>query len=306
MRSDKAKNYDQHQQSRYCMEMASRIYIVRYISIQCCSLSNRIISDEEYSNMIAELGMLEPVSLKLAGGNIVFPNSFPWHALIYVIVNGAEKVCSGALVEKNWIVTAAHCLREYDSIEVILGENDRLLPEGTEQKFYADEVILHPEYRKDDDDHVHDLALIKLNDIVSVNNVVSIICLNDTFPVDKDVCVLTGFGYTEKNDDNSIKLRQGQMTIVPLPECQEQWGNYTISKNAICAGAENEPSACKGDSGGPLACLGHDGKWFLRGITSWGSNICKSEDSKPTVFTAISDYADWIKMQIKNSISCSG
>ena len=263
-------------------------------------------SDEDYNKLVAQLGIFDPVTLKLAGGNVANTNSFPWHALINVITDGVEKVCSGALIERNWIVTAAHCLVTFDSIEVVLGENDRIIPDRTEQKFLADKVILHPEYRRDDVDHVHDLGLIKLTDLASMNDAVSAVCLNDILPEKDDICILTGFGYTEDQNNNSIKLRQGQMTLVGHDECQAQWGNFTISKNAICAGAFNEPSACKGDSGGPLACLSSNGNWFLRGVTSWGSNICKSEGSKPTVFTAISYYADWIKTQIDNSISCTG
>ena len=80
----------------------------------------------------------------------------------------------------------------------------------------------------------------------------------------------------------------------------------TLLVDTLCAGSGSDSRACQGDSGGPLSCLSSDGLWQLVGITSWGSNKCTVENAKPTVFTDISKYYDWIKVQIDNSITCSG
>uniref|UniRef100_A0A8B9CW37 Peptidase S1 domain-containing protein n=1 Tax=Anser brachyrhynchus TaxID=132585 RepID=A0A8B9CW37_9AVES len=49
----------------------------------------------------------------------------------------------------------------------------------------------------------------------------------------------------------------------------------------------------QGDSGGPLSCY-KDGRWQVHRVVSGGlipyCNTCK----KPTVFTPVSAYADWI------------
>ena len=55
---------------------------------------------------------------------------------------------------------------------------------------------------------------------------------------------------------------------------------------------------CKGDSGGPLIVReGEDGKMYLRGITSFGTNRCGS--SYPGVYTDIAFYVDWIREHLK-------
>uniref|UniRef100_A0A8B9IQQ6 Peptidase S1 domain-containing protein n=1 Tax=Anser cygnoides TaxID=8845 RepID=A0A8B9IQQ6_ANSCY len=59
----------------------------------------------------------------------------------------------------------------------------------------------------------------------------------------------------------------------------------------------------QGDSGGPLSCY-KDGHWQVHGVVSGGlipyCNTCK----KPTVFTRVSAYADWIYTSlIGNQIS---
>ena len=87
---------------------------------------------------------MEPIRLKIGGGSISEPSAFPWHALIYIILEGEEKVCSGALVGQKWVVTAAHCVRNFDKVEVILGDVDRSKQDKTEQRFFAKEVISHP------------------------------------------------------------------------------------------------------------------------------------------------------------------
>ena len=56
----------------------------------------------------------------------------------------------------------------------------------------------------------------------------------------------------------------------------------------------------QGDSGGPLAChtIGQN-QWKLFGITSWAHGCAQAW--KPTVFTNVTHYLQWIKNTIKNN-----
>lgn len=54
----------------------------------------------------------------------------------------------------------------------------------------------------------------------------------------------------------------------------------------------------QGDSGGPLNCQNSDGAWEVHGIVSFGSGLSCNYAKKPTVFTRVSSYMDWI-----NSVS---
>lgn len=53
----------------------------------------------------------------------------------------------------------------------------------------------------------------------------------------------------------------------------------------------------QGDSGGPLQCILQDGRWFLAGITSFGSGCAKP--GYPDVYTKLSFYIPWIKNHIE-------
>ena len=181
------------------------------------------------SSFEAYEGIEDRIELKIAGGQIASAKAFPWHALIYIVDSGEERVCSGALVEKSWVVTAAHCLRTFDSVEVVVGEFDRIKPDGSEQKFYADEIVFHPDYDEEDDSLANDLALLKLSDAAWLNDAVNLICMKETKHI-KENCILSGFGYTEDLEDNSARLMQGTMNLMPRDECLKHWANFTISE----------------------------------------------------------------------------
>lgn len=50
----------------------------------------------------------------------------------------------------------------------------------------------------------------------------------------------------------------------------------------------------QGDSGGPLNCQNPDGSWDVHGVVSFGSGEGCDVLQKPTVFTQVSSYVDWI------------
>lgn len=50
----------------------------------------------------------------------------------------------------------------------------------------------------------------------------------------------------------------------------------------------------QGDSGGPLNCQAADGRWEVHGIASFVSGLGCDTPKKPTVFTRVSAFEDWI------------
>ena len=66
------------------------------------------------------------VNLKISGpaASQAVPNSYPWHVLIRTAFNETKAICSGSLIESQWIVTAAHCVFNFDYMAVTLGEHN--------------------------------------------------------------------------------------------------------------------------------------------------------------------------------------
>ncbi|KAI4806618.1 hypothetical protein KUCAC02_017436 [Chaenocephalus aceratus] len=61
----------------------------------------------------------------------------------------------------------------------------------------------------------------------------------------------------------------------------------------VCAGGDGVVSGCQGDSGGPLSCY-IDGAWKVHGVVSYGPIGMCNQETKPTVFTRVSSFQDWI------------
>uniref|UniRef100_A0A2K6KDI3 pancreatic elastase II n=1 Tax=Rhinopithecus bieti TaxID=61621 RepID=A0A2K6KDI3_RHIBE len=97
-------------------------------------------------------------------------------------------------------------------------------------------------------------------------------------------------------------LQQGRLLVVDYDTCSSpDWWGSTVKTNMICAGGDGEISSCFGDSGGPLNCQASDGRWEVHGIVSFGSSLGCNYYHKPSVFTRVSNYIDWINWVIANN-----
>lgn len=86
----------------------------------------------------------------LAGGEAAENFEFPFMTVIY----HKTMSCSGAIISKEWILTAAHCFTisqlhslEANEIKVVAGLVDCVKPTKYTQIRKGTEVYLHPNYR---------------------------------------------------------------------------------------------------------------------------------------------------------------
>lgn len=50
-----------------------------------------------------------PSGSRIVGGSVASVNSWPWQAML--IDTDGKQFCGGSLVDRHWVVTAAHCMR---------------------------------------------------------------------------------------------------------------------------------------------------------------------------------------------------
>lgn len=239
---------------------------------------------------------------RIVGGVEATRGAWPWQARLSITIGSRSFLCGGSLVDANWVLTAAHCLRDGgttaapNGVTVILGDHTRSVAEVDEQIIGVTQVIIHPSYNASTDDN--DIALLRLRRAAILTNRVRVIPLvsspqNDALFAAGVTASITGWGSTVEGGSSVDTLRQAQVPIVANATCNAPNSyNGIITANMLCAGrAQGGIDTCQGDSGGPLSV--RDGaSWRLAGITSWGIGCARA--NLYGVYTRVARYTAWV------------
>ncbi|NXO16987.1 CTRC protein, partial [Oriolus oriolus] len=144
---------------------------------------------------------------------------------------------------------------------------------------------------------INDIALVKLAEEVQESDTIRTACLPATDKIlpNNYPCYVTGWGDLRTGGPEADILQQALLPVVDYETCsQKDWWGRSVRDTMVCAGGDGIVSGCSGDSGGPLNCQRDDGIWEVDGIVSFGSNKSCNLAKKPTVFTRVSAYIDWI------------
>ncbi|KAH8359552.1 hypothetical protein KR093_007415 [Drosophila rubida] len=262
---------------------------------------------------------------RIYGGTKTQLSEFPWMALLKYKAKQKDEYsfnCGGALITSRYVLTASHCLSsnklDQSGLElhsVRLGEWDTstapdcvtdLNKKQTCAPMHIDIIIekkiLHDFYIPNAIDQMHDIALLRLKELVRFTDYVKPICL----PVGDDIrnnnfedyaMDAAGWGATEDDRPSNIKLKI-TVDVWNLQRCQDKYRLYQMHLNGsqLCAGGKNNVDTCRGDSGGPLMVptnVGQQEVFFVAGITSYGPTPCGTP-GWPGVYTRVGHYVDWV------------
>jgi len=239
---------------------------------------------------------------RIINGNLAKPGAWSWQVSLQLTnprLGFVGHWCGATLVDKHWVLTAAHCVQN-KIVEVlggaiwnvVLGDYDRSKLTGDEISMVIEDIVIHPNFT----DYQNDIAMLRLPR--PVKRIVPI-CIPDTDKIIGLNCVATGWGQTVQNGTLENKLHQATLRIVETANCAEMYRikyGIKIQEGHICAGvnpSQPQTGTCVGDSGGPLQCNMKDGLWYMVGLTSFGSGCAKP--GFPDVFIKISQYKSWIE-----------
>ncbi|XP_071053752.1 CLIP domain-containing serine protease HP8-like [Onthophagus taurus] len=252
---------------------------------------------------------------RITSGNETSLEEFPWMALIaYETGEGIEFRCGGTLINKYYVLTAAHCI--YNNLTIV---GIRLGEHNTDTKLDCDvtgrcskptqdirpkEIMVHPKYVAETFEN--DVALIRLATEANISQKnIQPICLPtgdlSIMNLEWKFATVCGWGLTE-NGLKSNFLQKTTIPIIPIEKCRKMSEKYySVSYDQICAGGFKGRDSCGGDSGGPLQTVAkHAGRlrYIQHGIVSYGPKHCGT-DGQPGVYTNVAYYMDWILSNMK-------
>ncbi len=293
----------------FILKTLSLITVVSFLFScqQANNTQNLTASTKNHSNIIN--GSLVTLDDKLAAHTVLVNN----------IIDGY--VCTGTLIAKNTVVTAAHCLsKKHSQFEIIFGLNGYdLLDEGDENSSRrATKVVTHKDYAANQDAQTdqYDIGLVYFEGTLPEGFSPAQVMLSGN-PVKKgsDI-IVAGYGVT-KVTTTDVKYKKAKkfqdaikngdvfcdfdvLTADFLPSCIEvkMSGDGILRKtqapvaytsNTEFTLDETKSGTCSGDSGGP-AYMEIDNVLYLVGITSRGNLLCDDKG----VYTSIAAHIDWL------------
>jgi len=204
-----------------------------------------------------------------------------------VYLTTRESICSGVLLNKTTILTAAHCLYKAKDLEVYAGMTNKNIQLKNQSPLQISSIHLASGY--DHKNLINDLAIIKLSKPLSKRDVSFVVPYYGHVSTGTEA-IVSGWG-VELNGQLTHRVRSLKVSIYDDDSCIAKYGNDYLKSTQLCAGSL-EQDFCIGDSGGPLII----GPNNLIGIVSYTGSQCS--DKRPSVYTKLSAYRSFIENYI--------
>lgn len=214
-------------------------------------------------------------------GGIGVPNGkYPFLAALLDVRNGnttfQQQICGGTLIDKNSVLTAAHCVygRSAAPLRVTIGRT--VLGSSQGKKRGVSRIFVHRRYDPNLDD-TYDAAVLKLSSPVGgvVPITLSTARQNRLEKPGRNATV-AGWGVKTRQspdyhepDIYANRLREVQVPIVSDAKARSVYGSSYFPRLMVAAGKAGG-DACLGDSGGPIFAK-VSGEYVQIGVTSWAT-----------------------------------
>ncbi|AGH94357.1 S1 family peptidase [Pseudobdellovibrio exovorus] len=215
-------------------------------------------------------------------------------------------ICTGSLISKRVILTAAHCVDSEDLKGVLaIFATDISAEDAPTKAIPVGRVELHPDY-----DGQNDMALVFLRSDAPADFKLAKLPSSDiTSDLKGKSVTLAGYGVTTPLVNKiGIDPESGELVVIPLPtegdgvlrqiSDIETLAISPDAKEFMVSNYGGTKGACHGDSGGPAYLAQEDGSFLLVGVTSRGTNPIGNCD-RQAIYGSVAAQMDWIRKFVK-------
>lgn len=194
-------------------------------------------------------------------------------------------VCSGVFLNPSWVLTAAHCVTEYDIRSIVPSASFI----SKDEVLYPSKIIFHDKY--DSGTKLYDIALIELSTPSKNVSFFPVLVSNDSSLLNFSFLEFHGFGVNE-NGFSPTSVSSGSASF-SLSSGFDSLPYF--NPDLLIPLVSQSSKTCIGDSGGPLLAS-FASETYIVGISSFGSMDCT--DSAPMFFTRLSSFNDWVYSRV--------
>ena len=238
------------------------------------------------------------------------------------------ETCTATVLNRRWLLTAAHCLTSSDGLTVsfeethtFIGELSSTLRIGNTniRPYRFKRYLIHKNYNPLNDAAGSDIAMIEVDRQIAFNRYskVDLARTPADDPKPGETVIAAGYGLTKLESftefEFSKRLQKAPLDIRSFDKCKElsssSWRPFLSDQKLICAGSStkgnNGPTdTCIGDSGGPLFReRSGRGRSVQVAITSFATTSTCAGPNTVSWYTRVSQFNTDITQALDNNFS---